>query len=362
MTVTRFQYQGSPARVVFGRGTLAQLDEEADRLGLKRLLVVSTAAQRGHAERAASVLKERAAVLFDGAAMHTPVDVTERALDLALRSEVDGVLAIGGGSAIGLSKALALRTDLPQIVVPTTYAGSEATPILGETQDALKVTQRSGKILPEVIVYDVDLTLGLPVPMSIASGLNAVAHAAEALYAPDGNPLISALAEEGVAALLGALPGVRAEPTDARARSQALYGAWLCGVCLGAAGMGLHHKLCHVLGGTFGLPHAEMHAVILPHALAYNLPAASDARRRLARTLGSNDPSGALARLAASMDAPRALRDIGMPESGLARAAEIATENPYANPRPVDRDELLLLLRRAWAGEPPPAIAAPLDD
>lgn len=353
MTIDHFQYQGSPARIVFGRGTLSQLGDEAERLGLGRLLVVSTREQRAHADRASSALGGRAIALFDAAAMHTPVGVTERALALALERGADGVLAIGGGSAIGLSKAIALRTDLPQIVVPTTYAGSEATPILGQTQDGLKVTQRSERVLPEVIVYDVDLTLGLPVPMSVASGLNAVAHAAEALYAPDGNPLISAMAEEGVAAVAGALPRIHAEPTDPAARSQALYGAWLCGTCLGAVGMSLHHKLCHTLGGTFDLPHAETHAVILPHALAYNLPAAPDARRRLARALGAGDPSAALARLAASIGAPHALRDLGMPEEGLARAADLATQNTYPNPRALDRDGLLVLLRRAWAGEPP---------
>jgi alcohol dehydrogenase class IV len=353
-----FRYQGSPARVVFGHGTLAQLGEEADRLGLKRLMVVSSDERRGHAERVSVALQGRAAVLFDGAVMHTPVDVTERALRMALRSEADGIVAIGGGSAIGLSKALALRTDLPQIVVPTTYAGSEATPILGETRDAEKVTQRSEKILPEVILYDVELTLGLPLPISIASGLNALAHAAEAFYAPDGSPPIDTLAEEGCIAVLGALPRIHDAPTDASARSDALYGAWLCGSCLGAVAMGLHHKLCHTLGGTFGLPHAQTHAVILPHALAYNLPASLKARSRLSRAVGADDPPRAIARLAAKLGAPLALRDIGMPEAGLERAAELATQNAYANPRPLDRDALLLLLKRAWSGEPPP----PLDD
>jgi maleylacetate reductase len=356
MTLTSFRYQGSPARVVFGHGTLAQLGEETDRLGLKRLVVVSTDERRGHAERVLDALGRRHAVLFDGAAMHTPVDVTERALRVALQSQADGIIAIGGGSAIGLSKALALRTDLPQIVVPTTYAGSEATPILGETRDAQKVTQRTEKVLPEVILYDVELTLGLPVSISVASGLNAVAHAAEALYAPDGSPLIDTLAEEGCVALLGALPRLHGAPADLSARSDALYGAWLCGTCLGAVAMGLHHKLCHVLGGTFGLPHAETHAVILPHALAYNLPASPKARWRLSRAVGEDDAPRALAQLAARLGAPVALRDIGMPEAGLEPAADLAAQNAYANPRPVDRDGLLSLLKRAWAGEPPPAL------
>ena len=359
MSRISFQHQGSSARVVFGSGTLAQLGEEAARLDLTRVMVVNTPGQRGYAERAMDALGARAGVLFDGAAMHTPVEVTERALAIALGAQADGLVAVGGGSAIGLAKALALRTGLPQIVVPTTYAGSEATPILGETQNALKVTQRSGKVLPEVILYDVDLTLGLPLAISVVSGLNAVAHAAEAMYAPDGNPLISVMAEEGAAALLGALPRLKIRLDDITARSEALYGAWICGTCLGAVAMGLHHKLCHTLGGTFGLPHAETHAVILPHALAYNLDAAPEARWRLSRVLGDPDPPSALIALAAGLDAPLALRELGMPEAGLEQAADIAVQNAYANPRPLDHGELLALLRRAWAGEPPPPLAAP---
>jgi alcohol dehydrogenase class IV len=264
------------------------------------------------------------------------------------------LIAIGGGSAIGLSKALALRTDLPQIVIPTTYAGSEATPVLGETREGVKHTLRSAKVLPETILYDIELTVGLPVRVSMASGLNAMAHAAEALYSADCNPLTSLMAEAGVAALVDALPRIQSRPDDLDARAAALRGAWLCGCCLGAVGMALHHKLCHTLGGTFGLPHAETHAIVLPHALAYNLPFTPDAHRSLARVLRHEDPATALDQFTRRLNLPRALSELGMPEAAIDQAADLAVRNPYPNPRPLERDALRGLLARAWAGDPPP--------
>jgi len=281
------------------------------------------------------------------------VAVTEQVLATVERERIDGLVAVGGGSAIGLAKAVALRTDLPQIAIPTTYAGSEATPIIGQTQDGIKTTQRSLRVLPEVVVYDVDLTLGLPVAVSVASGMNAMAHAAEALYAQDGNPVIDLLAEEAVRRLVRALPLIVADPTDRAARSDALYGAWLCGTCLGAVGMSLHHKLCHTLGGGFGLPHAETHSVILPHALAYNLAAAPQARERLARAIGADDPAGGLHRLALTLGAPTSLQLLGLPAEAIDEAADLAMRNPYWNPRPFDRAALRALLARAWAGAAP---------
>ena len=348
-----FQYEALPARVRFGMGTIAALAEEAERLSVDRIVVLSTSRQRAKAEHAASFLGGRVVDIFDSAAMHTPVDVTEQALAVVLAQKADAVLAVGGGSAIGLGKAIALKTDLPQIVLPTTYAGSEATPILGQTENGLKTTLRSLKVLPEVVIYDVELTLTLPVGISMTSGLNAIAHAAEALYSPDGSPLVSLMAEQGIAALVEGLPLIHRAPQDVEGRTQSLYGAWLCGNCLGLVGMALHHKICHTLGGTFDLPHAETHAIMLPHTLAYNLPAAPDARERLSRVLGNARPARALAELAERVGAPRALRDIGMPESGIAKAAELAVLNPYANPRPIDRGLIEAMIRRAWAGEPP---------
>jgi maleylacetate reductase len=353
VTPLAFVYQASPTRVLFAPGGLSRLGDEAGRLNLERVLVVSTVQQIRHVEQAAAALGARLAGSFAGAAMHTPVQVTNEALALVRKTQADGLVAIGGGSAIGLAKALALRTDLPQIAVPTTYAGSEATPILGETKEGHKTTQRSVKVLPEVILYDVELSLSLPVALSVSSGLNAIAHAAEALYADDRNPLIQVMAEEAVRVLAAAMPRIHAQPNDLMARSEALYGAWLCGTCLGAVGMALHHKICHTLGGAFGLPHAETHAVMLPHALAYNLSAARDAGRRLSRALNGQDPAQALFRLARSLGAPRTLRDLGMPQDALDHAADLAVQDPYANPRPIERTEIRAMLARAWSGDSP---------
>jgi maleylacetate reductase len=348
-----FQYDALPARVVFGVGTLARLPDEVARLQLRRVLVLSTAGQRAHADRIRALLGPLAAGIFAGAVMHTPVEVTEAALALTSSLQIDGLIAIGGGSAIGLGKALAVRTDLPQIVIPTTYAGSEATPVLGETVEGWKRTQRSPRILPETILYDVALTTGLPVHVSMASGLNAMAHAAEALYAADRNPLTSIMAEGALAALIDALPRIRSQPNDLEARTVALWAAWLCGSCLGAVGMALHHKLCHTLGGAFDLPHAETHAILLPHALAYNLPFAAEAHRALARTFHRDDPAMALDQLTRQLSLPRALSELGMPQAAIDHAADLAVRDPYPNPRPLEREALRALLQRAWSGDPP---------
>jgi alcohol dehydrogenase class IV len=261
-----------------------------------------------------------------------------------------------------LSKALALRTDLPQLVIPTTYAGSEATPLLGETVAGVKQTQRSLKILPETILYDVELTVELPVPVSMASGLNAMAHAVEALYAPDRNPLTNLMAEGALTALIDALPRIQARPDDLDARTVALGGAWLSGCCLGVTTMALHHKLCHTLGGTFGLPHAQTHAILLPHALAYNLPFAPEALRTLARVFHQEDPARALEEFARRLSLPRALCELGMPESAVDRAADLAVRNPYPNPRALEREAIRGLLVRAWAGAFPLTPSVELAD
>src|SRR5207237_5575433 len=223
-----------------------------------------------------------------GAVMHTPVEVTEAAMARVDELQADCIVAIGGGSTVGLGKAIALRSDLPQIAIPTTYAGSEMTDILGETRAGVKTTVRSSNVLPETVIYDVDLTLSLPAKLSAMSGMNAIAHAVEALYAEDGNPIVDLMAEEGLRALAHSLPVIMSSPRDREARMLAQYGAWLCGTCLGAVAMALHHKLCHVLGGSFKLPHAETHAVLLPYTAAYNAGAAPQAMSKVARALGTN--------------------------------------------------------------------------
>jgi alcohol dehydrogenase class IV len=227
------------------------------------------------------------------------------------------------------------------------------TPILGESANGIKTTQRTLEVLPRAVIYDVELTLSLPPSLSGTSGINAIAHAVEGLYAQDTNPVMQLLAEEGIRAIAHALPGIAQDPGDYQARADALYGAWLCGTVLGNVGMALHHKLCHTVGGSFNLPHAETHAIILPHAVAYNALAVPDAIARLARALHAADPAGALFDLARSVGAPAALRDLGMPETGVEQAVTEVLQNPYWNPRPLDRSALDSLLKRAWAGERP---------
>jgi alcohol dehydrogenase class IV len=351
-----FTYQTAPMRVIFGAGTLNQLPNELARLGISRALVLATPNQASQASRTAAMLGDRAAGIFAEAAMHTPVGVTDRAMALVSDLKVDGVVAIGGGSTTGLGKAIALRTDLPQIVVPTSYAGSEMTSILGETRDGLKTTQSSPKILPETVIYDVELTMTMPPSLSATSGLNAIAHAVEALYARDRNPIISLMAQEGIRSLAGALPKIKDDASDIEARSDALYGAWLCGSCLGAVGMAIHHKLCHTLGGTFDLPHAETHAVILPHAVAYNASAEPQAISEIAGALGADDAAGGLFELAGKLGVRRSLSEIGMRMQDIDQAADLAVKNPYWNPRPIERDAIRGLIARAWAG------TAPVDD
>ncbi|MDW6025597.1 maleylacetate reductase [Mesorhizobium sp. BAC0120] len=351
-----FIYTALPGRVVFGSGALKQLSEEIGRLGAKRALLLTTANRKANGEALLASLDGSAAALYSKATMHTPIDVTEDALAEVRRVEADCLVAFGGGSTIGLAKAIALRTGLPQIAIPTTYAGSEMTPILGETRDWRKTTQKSMKVLPEVVIYDVELTLTLPKRLSGTSGINAIAHSAEALYAEDANPVVSALAVESIAALGSALPRIAENLADRDARSDAQYGAFLAGACLGSVGMALHHKLCHTLGGLFDLPHADTHSVILPHTLAYNAPAVPKAIARIAGALGVADAPQGLFELSRKVGAPRALKEIGMPEEGIDQATDLALSNPYWNPRPLERQGIRNLIAGAWAGEEPFAV------
>ncbi|MEU6549134.1 maleylacetate reductase [Streptomyces sp. NPDC046915] len=345
-----FTYEALPMRVVFGAGSLRRLPQEAERSGLRRLLVLATEGQRPLAEHAAALLGDACAGLFTGARMHVPVQVAEAARAAARAVDADGCLAVGGGSTVGLGKAVALETGLPVIAVPTTYAGSEMTPVWGLTENGRKRTGRDRAVLPRSVVYDPELTLRLPVDVSVTSGFNAIAHAVEALYAPDASPIVSLMAGEAVRSLATALPAVAADPRDLEARTTALRGAWLCGACLGATTMSLHHKLCHILGGTFDLPHAATHTVLLPYVAAFNLPAAPDADQALRRALATDDVPRHLARLSAGLGAPRSLADLGLTEPDLIEVTAQAQAQPYANPRPVTEDALRTLLTDALAG------------
>src|SRR5918996_1471083 len=322
-----FAYDALPGRVVFGAGALGTLPDELARLGAGRALVVSTPGHRHFAEDAARRLGAGAAGIWDRALMHAPIENARAGRAEARRLAADACVAIGGGTPIGLAKAIALELALPIVAVPTTYAGSEMTPVLGITEGGVKRTRRDLRMLPKTVIYDPELTFTLPAAVSGPSGMNAIAHCVEALYARDANPLISLIAEEGIRALAASLPVVVREPEHADARAEALYGAWLAGTALAAVGMALHHKLCHTLGGSFDLPHAEVHTIVLPHATAYNR--------------------------AGALGAKQSLSAIGMRESDLERAADLAAENPYPNPTPITRERIRALLDDAFHGRRP---------
>lgn len=348
-----FVYNANPSRVIFGAGSRARIAEELDRLGIERAIVISTPEQSALAAEVAKAIGGRAGIMYPGAVQHTPVEVTESALLAVSSVRADGCLAIGGGSTTGLAKAIAYRTDLPQLVVPTTFAGSEMTPILGQTEAGRKTTVSDPKILPETVIYDPELTVTMPSFISGPSGMNAIAHSVEALYAKDRNPIISMMAESSIAALGEALPVLMNEPTNLDAHSKALYGAWLAGVCLGAVGMAIHHKICHTLGGTFNLNHADIHALMIPYTSAYNREAAPEAMARIARALGTSDGPKGIYDLTQVAATKRSLQQMGLSEADLDTAADIALQNPYYNPRPVTREGVRDMLQLAFEGRAP---------
>ena len=353
MPVNPFAYTGFPGRVVFGRGALAQLPQELRRLGAERAIVLSTPEQRATAEQVAKSLGPRAAGVYARAAMHVPLEVAQGAREFAASAHADACVAVGGGSTIGLGKAIALTSGLPIVAVPTTFAGSEMTAIYGITEAGVKKTGRDLRVLPRTVLYDPELLATLPVSIAATSGMNAIAHCVEALYAVDANPIVSMIAEEGMRAIAAGLPAVVSDPTDIDARGDVLYGAWLAGTALNGVSMAIHHKLCHTLGGSFDLPHAATHTVILPYATAYNRAAAPDAMARIRRALGrfdSGDAAGGLQALSRATGAPGSLREIGMPAEGLDRAADLAVQSPYDNPRPIERAAIRDLLQRAFDG------------
>ena len=348
--VRTFVYSSLPSRVVFRAGALDDVAAEIERLGARRALVLCTPEQRASAEDVSRRLGARSAGVYDKAVMHVPIETAEAARKMAKSLNADCCVAIGGGSTIGLGKAIALTSELPILAIPTTFAGSEMTPIYGITADGQKKTGRDPRVLPKTVIYDPLLTMTLPAKIAGPSGMNAIAHCVEALYAQDANPITSLMAEEGIRALASSLPVVVSEPDNIDARAEALYAAWLAGACLGHVGMAIHHKLCHTLGGSYNLPHAETHTIILPHAVRYNRDAAPVAMRRISRALDGVEAAAGLYDLAQKIGAPLALRDIGMKAQALDEAARLATQYPYYNPRPLEYASIRQLLQNAWEG------------
>lgn len=351
----RFDYEALPGRVVFGAGTARKaLAAEVDRLGATRVLLVATEQEEALARELAAPMGDRVVAVFGGVRPHVPLPVAEAARALAGSVRADALLSVGGGSTTGTAKAIALTTGLPILAVPTTYAGSEVTPVWGLTEAARKTTGVDRRVLPRTVVYDPELTLTLPPELTAASGLNALAHCVEAFWAPGRNPISALAAEEGIRALATGLPAVVNDPDDLGPRSDLLYGAYLAGSAFAVAGSGLHHKICHALGGAYDLPHALTHAIVLPHVLAFNAPAAPDAVRRIGRALGTDDPARQLRALTAELGIPTGLGELGMLAEQIDEAAELVQPSvPADNPRPAGQAELREIIEAAWAGQSP---------
>jgi maleylacetate reductase len=345
----------SGPRVVFGAGAFDRLAFELDTIGARRALAVTTAGRAGTLDRFREQLGPSLAGVCDLAISHVPVERVRATVEIVDRLAPDVLVAIGGGSAIGLAKAVALERPLPIVAVPTTYAGSEMTNIWGITDGKVKRTGRDWRVAPRLVVYDPALTLSLRPDVAAASGMNAMAHAVEAMYAADAGPLATAAAEDAIRALARALPAIVSRPDDIEARMMAMRGAHAAGVALQHASMGLHHKICHVLGGSFGLPHAATHAAVLPRVVAFNAPAAPDAMARIASALGADEAAAGLRALNQTLGLTMSLSSLGLRAQDIPRAAELVTSSPYANPRPVTveavKEMLALQSTRARAGD-----------
>lgn len=348
-----FLYATGPARVLFEKGGLIKVGPELENLGIKRALVLSTPQQAEDAGVLARALGPQCVGVFSDATMHTPVEVTERAMAIVAELKVDGLVALGGGSTIGLSKAIALTTDLPQLAIPTTYAGSEMTPIIGQTEGGRKITQTTSKVLPETVIYDPALTYSLPSFIAGPSAVNALAHAVEALYAENRNPVTSMQAEASIAAIGRAIPGLMGDDLDEDARAEAFYGAWLAGTCLASVGMAIHHKICHTLGGSFDLNHADIHCLMIPYTAGFNRDHAPEAMEAIARALNVEDPITGLYDLMQKAATKTDLKSFGLTLADIDRAADLAVERAYYNPRPVTRDDVKSMLLAAYEGTHP---------
>ncbi|WP_280424610.1 maleylacetate reductase [Nocardia carnea] len=348
-----FTHRTLGQRVLFGEGQAADhLLAEVKRLAAQAVMVIAESSDH----QRATVLAERLpqALIYDRVIPHVPLETADQARRFAAEHDIDLLVSIGGGSATGLAKAIALSTGIPIVAIPTTYAGSEATNVWGITESARKTTGVDDRVLPVTVIYDIALTYTLPGELSVASGLNALAHCVDSMWAPRTDPIDQALATEGIRALSAGLPAVKEDPYNRAGREQTLYGAYLSAVAFSSAGSGLHHKICHVLGGAYDLPHAQTHAVILPHVLAYLAPAAPAAGERIALAFGSPDALTGLNRLRETLDAPVALGDYGFEEGSIEEAAQlILPAVPDNTPREVTTGDLAQLLRAAWAGDTP---------
>ncbi|MGZ8652537.1 MAG: maleylacetate reductase [Actinomycetota bacterium] len=348
-----FTYDALPGRIVFGVGSVDRLTEEVDRLHVSRVLMIYDVSVKDVGSELVEQMGPRMAGEFTDIQQHVPAEAVERARKAARDAGADCAVTLGGGSTTGFGKVVALEPGIPLIAIPTTYAGSEMTPIYGITSDGQKQTANDIRVLPRTVLYDPALTTSLPAFVTGPSGLNAIAHCVEALYAKDANPITSLMAEEGIGALARGIPASVERPADLEARSEALYGAYLAGAALGVVGMAVHHRICHVLGGTFGLAHGDVNAVVLPYALRYNQDAAPEAMARVAVALGVSDPATGIFDFARQIGAPASLDSLGFRREDLPEVVRLTVESPPWNPRPVEADGIAALLDDAFDGRRP---------
>jgi maleylacetate reductase len=334
-------------RVVFGAGTIEQAGEEAERLGMARALVVATPGSGARlGQRVVGILGVRAAGLCADAVIHVPAAVAAKGLAAARAAQADGLIAVGGGSAIGLAKAIAHETGLPILALPTTYSGSEGTVIFGMSEGDRKLVRRDPSVRPRTVIYDPDLTLGLPAAVTAASGMNAMAHCVEGLWVPERTPASMAVASEALRLFVPQLPRAVADGNDRSARGDCLAAAWLSSGAM-SGGTGLHHKLVHVLGG-FGLPHAETHSLVLPHVARFNLAQAGEARERLTAAFGGRDPVETLAAMVRDFPIPKRLGEVGFSRDKFDSTADLVAAVAIREPRPVTREDVLQILDAAF--------------
>ncbi|MDV8023846.1 maleylacetate reductase [Rhodococcus sp. IEGM 1330] len=345
-----FEHDSLAQRVLFGAGKAASnLAAEVTRLGATSVMVIAGPAETELAKSVCSKIEPR--LMYSEVVQHVPIETAEKARAAAREHEVDLLVSIGGGSTTGLAKAVALTSGIPIVAIPTTYAGSEATNVWGLTESSRKTTGVDARVLPTTVIYDVLSLLTLPVELSVASGLNALAHSVDSMWAPRADPINSTLAVEAITALSSGLRDIKRDPSSQSGHEQTLYGAYLSAVAFASAGSGLHHKICHVLGGTYNMPHAQTHAIVLPHVLEYNAPYAPAAEQRIANAFGTTTAVEGLWSLRTELEAPTALRDYGLKESDLDEAVALVLEAaPASNPRPVTAESLMTLLRNLWAG------------
>jgi maleylacetate reductase len=351
--VRDFIHEPLPQRIVFGWGRLSELSPEIDRLSGGRIMLVAERSTRRIAQEIHDDLGSLIVATVPEARPHVPRAEADAALAEAASCNVDVVVTVGGGSATGLGKAILLEHASSLVAIPTTYAGSEVTPIYGITDAGRKRTGSDRRVLPTTILYDPHLTTTLSARVTASSGMNAIAHCVEALYSKAGTPIASTLAEEAIRTLRKALPRCVEEPMNRAARSNALYGAYLAGSVLATTSMAIHHRICHVLGGSFGLSHGDVNAVVLPHALAFNEPEATDAVASIARAMGVDEAAAGLFDFSVSLGAPKSLRELGMGADDLERVALLVAGEEFDNPRPVHADDVLNVLQAAYNGRRP---------